>query len=356
MTSRLAFSPALATTLAIALAGGGVFWLLGLPAGWLAGAMLAVTAASLAGVATRVPDWLRQAIFVLLGVQIGSAVSWDTIVHIGNWPVSMVVMAATVGAVTAASYVYYRRAAGWPPVAALLGGIPGAFSMVMALAEAHKSDVPSIAVVQCIRLFFLIAVLPLVMTAAGLHGLDTAADAQDMSPASLALVIAAGAVAGMAAHRLGVPAGLILGAAAASSGLELAGLAEGAMPDWVLVPAFVVLGAMIGTRFTQFSLGRLKGLAGVGLASFLLAFAVSAAGAFASSALTGIEPALTLIAFAPGGLETMTIMAFALGLDPAFVAAHQVGRYFLLSFAMPMAAMWAARRPNRHGPPPMAPQ
>lgn len=345
MILRRAFPPGFAATLAIAVVGGSLFALVGLPAGWLAGAMLAVTAASLAGIATRIPEWLRQAIFVLLGVQIGSAVSWDTIAQVSRWPLTMALMTMTVAGVTAASYLFYRRAAGWPPVAALLGGVPGAFSMVMALAEGHKADVASVAVVQCIRLFFLIAVLPLAMTAAGMHGPAAAGAAADMSLASLALVVAAGAAGGIAAHRLCVPAGLILGAAAASAGLELAGLADGAMPDLVLVPAFVVLGAMIGTRFAQFSLSRLRRLAGVGLLSFLLTFAVSAAGAFLASALAGIAPALTLIAFAPGGLETMTIMAFALGLDPAFVAAHQVGRYFLLSFAMPMAAAWAARLP-----------
>jgi len=334
----------LAVTLAIALGGGGAFWLVGLPAGWLAGSMLAVTTATLSGIATAIPEWLRRAVFVLLGVQIGSAVTWATIAQIGHWPVSMVLMAATVAAVTAVSFVFYRRAAGWPPVSSLLGGVPGAFSMVMALADGHRADVASIAVVQCIRLFFLIAVLPLALKPAGLYGVGIAAGSTAMSLPSVMLIVAAGTLGGIAAFRLKIPAGLILGAAAPTVALKLAGLADGVMPDTVLVPAFVVLGAMIGTRFTQFSLSQLKSLIGVGLVSFVLAFAVSALGAFLASAATGISPALTLIAFAPGGLETMTIMAFALGLDPAFVAAHQVGRYFLLSFAMPVAVAWAAKR------------
>ena len=41
------------------------------------------------------------------------------------------------------------------------------------------------------------------------------------------------------------------------------------------------------------------------------------------------------LAFAPGGLEAMTIMAFALNLDPAYVAAHQIARYIGLVLLMP---------------------
>jgi len=345
LTERLRTLAGLVLTLAIGAGGGWLFWLLHLPAAWLAGSMLAVTAAALAGVRTWLPNWLRTTVFILFGIQLGSTVTPQTVAHIGHWPVSMALMAATVAAVAVVSFVYYRRLAGWPPITALLGGVPGAFSTVLALADAYRADVAAVAVVQCIRLFFLVAVLPLVMTATGLHGGAVAAAATaPMSLQSLAAMIVAGAIGGFILYRLKVPAGLIFGAAAPAAVLKLAGLAEGTLPSGLLVPAYIILGAMIGTRFSEFSLPRLKSLIGVGLGSFVLAFAVASAGALLASSLTGISLGLTLIAFAPGGLDTMTILAFALGLDPTFVAAHQIGRYFLLAVALPMAAMWASRR------------
>ena len=42
-----------------------------------------------------------------------------------------------------------------------------------------------------------------------------------------------------------------------------------------------------------------------------------------------------------GGLEAMTMMAFALGLDPLFVGAHHIGRFLLISLSLPFAARWA---------------
>ena len=51
-----------------------------------------------------------------------------------------------------------------------------------------------------------------------------------------------------------------------------------------------------------------------------------------------------LVAFAPGGLEAMTIMAFALNLDPAYVGAHQMARYIGLALLMPMVTAYVLGR------------
>ena len=51
-----------------------------------------------------------------------------------------------------------------------------------------------------------------------------------------------------------------------------------------------------------------------------------------------------LIAYAPGGLDAMTILAFALHLDPAFVGAHHLWRFFYVSVMMPLAVAYLARR------------
>ena len=45
-----------------------------------------------------------------------------------------------------------------------------------------------------------------------------------------------------------------------------------------------------------------------------------------------------LAAFAPGGLEAMTMMAFALGLDPLFVGAHHIARFFIIGATLPFVA------------------
>jgi hypothetical protein len=79
-----------AAALAIGAGGGGVFWWLGLPAPWLAGAMVAVAAAALAGkIRTVMPKALTRIVFILLGLQIGGAVTPETIDTLSRWPLSV---------------------------------------------------------------------------------------------------------------------------------------------------------------------------------------------------------------------------------------------------------------------------
>ena len=126
-----------------------------------------------------------------------------------------------------------------------------------------------------------------------------------------------------------------MGATLASSGLELSGIVQGAAPAIILIPANIILGTMIGLRFKGISLSELRASLVDGLAGFIIAMVIAVIGALVTSYVAHLPIALTLLAFAPGGLEAMTIMAFALHLDPAYVAAHQVARYIGLVLVMP---------------------
>jgi hypothetical protein len=54
-----------------------------------------------------------------------------------------------------------------------------------------------------------------------------------------------------------------------------------------------------------------------------------------------------MVAFAPGGLEAMTVLALALGLDPLYVGAHHLARFFAISFTLPLVAkLFLGRAPK----------
>jgi hypothetical protein len=59
--------------------------------------------------------------------------------------------------------------------------------------------------------------------------------------------------------------------------------------------------------------------------------------------LTGLPLPLLLLAFIPGGLPEMSLIALGLGADPAFVVTHHATRVFLVVLiALPIAA-WLRR-------------
>ena len=51
--------------------------------------MMAAIAAAFLGIGIAVPGWLRACAFVLLGIQTGTAVSWETVERAVQWPLSI---------------------------------------------------------------------------------------------------------------------------------------------------------------------------------------------------------------------------------------------------------------------------
>jgi uncharacterized protein len=335
--------------LLIGAAGGLAFALLHVPAPWLAGSMAAAVVAIISGVRLNMPDWLKALAFIFLGIQTGTSVTWDTVDRAAQWPLSLALLAITVVAVVAACYFYFVRARGWDRETALFASLPGALSLVLALASETKADMRKVTIAQCIRLFFLIAALPAVIL--WLSPTEGAAPPAPVigSLFEIALLISLSAAAGFGLERLRVPAGLIMGPVLVAATLELSGFIHGTAPDTVLIPANIILGVMIAARFNAFTFTEFRLALREGFTGFVIALAIAMVGAWIASALGGLPLALTLLAFSPGGLDAMTLMAFALDLDPAYVGAHQIARYVGMVLLMPVVTAWLLGRINGFG-------
>ena len=335
--------------LLIGAAGGVAFWALGIPAPWLAGSMMAAIAAVFSGVKVGMPDWLRAVAFIFLGIQTGTAVSWDTVDRAVHWPLSIAFLCLTVVAITWACTAYYVRRSDWDPATALFASLPGALSLTLLIASNTKADMRRVTIAQCIRLFFLVAALPSVITFLSPQETVVVAFSQIGGVWDILLLVAVSTAAGYALEWLKVPAGLMLGPMLASAGLELSGLISGAAPPSILVPANVVLGVMIGARFAHFTFTEFRAALVEGFSGFVIALVIAMAGAGVAAYVSHLPFALTLLAFSPGGLDAMTIMAFSLNLDPAYVGAHQMARYIGLALLMPAVTAYVLRRMEAYG-------
>ncbi len=290
------------------------------------------------------PDWLKALAFIFLGIQTGTAVTWDTVDRAARWPLSIAFLMLTVAAVTWACTWYYVKRSKWDKPTALFASLPGALSLVLLLASETGADMRRVSIAQCIRLFFLVAALPSVIVWLSPPGQLHAWQPVIGDWTGLLTVVAVSTAAGYLLEWLKVPAGLMLGPMLASAGLELSGIISGAAPNVLLVPANVVLGVMIASRFAGFTLGEFLAALKDGFSGFLIALLIALAGAGIAASAAGLPIALTLLAFSPGGLDAMTIMAFSLGLDPAYVGAHQMARYLGLALLMPMVTAYILNR------------
>jgi membrane AbrB-like protein len=337
-----------ALTLAAGALGGAVFALLELPAAWLAGALVAVSALGLAGVPVYLPDRLRKTIFVVLGISLGAAVTPETVAGIRTWPITLAMLALSLPVTMGAVMLYLRLVSKWQYRETLYASAPGALSAVLAMASEAKVDVRMVAFVQTVRVFLLIAALPGLLLAAGLSASAGAVlPNTGVHVATLTdtlIMTGTGIAAALLAERLRVPGGLLIGPMIVNGFLHGAGYVQGNVPSFVLLSSFVVLGAFTGTRFAGTTPAMIRRLLIDSIGAFIVALAVCAAFALLAAWLAGENVAKTIVAFAPGGLEAMTILAFMIGLDPAFVGAHHLVRFVLIALLLPFAARGLFRK------------
>ena len=325
--------------------GGAMGNALGIPGGWLSGAMVALAMLAAIGKAEHLADPLRQIAMIASGSAIGSAMTPQMLQGLGRYPATLALMAVAVLVITATGIAILRRVPGFSRETAFFASVPGALSYVFAVAASTQADMARIAVVQVLRIFFLVALLPLVVMETGLKLAPAAPQAPDPM-ALVAMMLALGAGAGWLLERLHIAGGMLFGAMLAAGALHASGLAPGRLPGIIAIAGQVLVGAWSGARFVGFDWRLLARLAFVSLGSFGLTMLLAAGFAAVAAFGLGVPFEQALLAFAPGGLEAMTLLAFALGVDPLFVGAHHLARFGMISFGLPLVTRFWLKRPT----------
>ena len=329
-----------AETIAFASVGAAALGLAGLPAGWLSGAIIGVSAAALSGRQVFVPPQVGRIVYIILGISLGSSVTPETVATMVTWPLSMLALTIAMVAITASVMAYLKFVHGWDTLSALFAAAPGALAQAMALALDTGADVRAIAMVQTVRLFILAVALPIAFAAFGVAGLPPPRGGGGpmlQSAVELAVLVAASAGAGWLAFRFRMPGGLIVGAMAASGVLHGAGWVHAFLPVPVAICSFIVMGAMIGTRLGGADFRSLARLGLVGIGALLVGTTVGCGFAVVVAWGLNLRLADVVMAYAPGAIEAMTIIAFALHLDPVFVGVHHLARFTFMSLVLPAA-------------------
>jgi len=335
-----------AETLAIALAGGGIFTLLGLPAGLVSGSVLAVAAAALLGRPVHLPLALARVGYVIVGTLLGTVVTPETLRGVETWPASIVVVMLAALAMTAATMSYLRLVHRWDLLSALLGASPGAMAQGIALATELGGDLRAIAIVQTVRVLLLVVGLP---NGLALFGLAVPSMPVSRGPAGLAvlpemtLLLVVATLLAVLFLKLRFPGGLLFGAMTGSAILHGSGLIHAALPWWIGSSAVVTLGALVGSRFANTSLRMLIGYLGAALGSFAVAMTVATVFILIDAQLMRIPIANIVIAFSPGAQDTMMVLALALHLDPVYVGAHHLARFLVVTVSVAVAARRVAK-------------
>jgi membrane AbrB-like protein len=311
-------------------AGGAVAAWLGIPLGWMIGAMLGVAAlAWFAEVAAWEP--VRAVSLLLLGLGLGQTFDGPVILAVASaLPALLAAGVLTILAGVLLSRPFARMAR----VDRRTGyfcTVPGGITVMAVLAQREGVPIAPVALAQTIRMVLVVLLYPPLLALAAPPVLDSVFQVPrpPFAAAGFLAVLAAAAAAALAGRRLGLANPWMLGALLVTVGLA----ATVGMPSGVPAPltdaAQVGLGMVLGQRLTRRFLLSAPRLMSASVASAGLLVLLLGAAAVPLALLAGLPVAAVVLGLAPGGMPEMAITAKALDLAVPLVLGFHLTRVIL---------------------------
>lgn len=339
---------ALGLTLAMGALGGAVAWALHLPLGFLLGSLVITGVIAALGVRpfgrpVTLPARLRFSFVPVIGVAIGGAFTPEVAGQALGWGPSLVALCAFVPVAHSLGFWIYRRG-GLAPKEAFFGSIPGGLIESVQLGEEAGADVRLLTVLQFLRLILTIIAVPMIFWGLTGHAVGSASGAKMVGATHIlqvgdvAVLVLAGLIGVGLGRLLRLPGWIITGPILASALAHGFGLVEGVPPHWMISATQVVLGTGLGARFSGVDPAMLRRAARLAVINGAAALTLAFGFATALHAWVGEPVAGVFLAFAPGGLAEMSLIALSLNLSVIYVTAHHVARIMLAVFLAKLGA------------------
>lgn len=305
-----------------------------MPLPWMLGAMTACIAASVGGVRIGMPRWLRSSMVVVLGVMLGSSFTPELFDSIGRWGLTLCGLVAYVAIAGGVTFLYFRHVAGYGPITSFFTAMPGGLNEMVLVGGAMGGDARLIGLTHGARVMLVVFILVFGFRFFGDYHPSGAAGAGQsilhFPLADLAILAGCGVVGATVAVWLRLPAAPLMGAMIVSGIVHMAGITASRPPAELVAAAQVGIGSAVGSRFAGVKLATIGRTVMHAAAGTVITLGAAFASASVLHGLTGISTAALLLAYAPGGLPEMSLVALALGIDAAFVATHHLARVLII--------------------------
>ncbi len=330
--------PPILLALAIGVGGGFAFELLTLPLPWMLGAMTFVTVGAVGGLKLRMPRQPRAVMITVLGVMLGSAFTPEVIARMGEWIITFSALAVWTILAGGVGLLYFRRVAKYDPVTAYFSSTPGGLNEMVVVGGLLGGDDRVISLTHASRVMLVVFTIPIWYRLT--HDIGPAAQTArvgllDVAPVDVLVLTLCAVIGALGFERLRVPAAFLVGPMILSAAVHLAGITASKPPYWIVSAAQVVIGATLGCRFVGVSLAMIGHAVRHSIVTAIAMLATTILFAWVLAQITGYPLPALILAFAPGGLAEMSLVALALDVDAAFVASHHIARIVMVVILAP---------------------
>ncbi|MGC6529736.1 MAG: AbrB family transcriptional regulator [Candidatus Puniceispirillaceae bacterium] len=337
-------------TFSLALATGWLFFQIGFPAPYLMGSLFGVwlTGALIKPLSPYlgVARWFHIPVVLGLGVLIGGAFGDDILSKLGHWWDTVLLMLFTTIGVSVVSYQFLRHYCGYDKILSYFCCVPGgqAEAIIMARDLVEKDYV--VALFHLVRVFIVFVSTPFLL--AVIEGQSAVARSNDMLvampslmdlPASDIMAFFVMAIGGYGFARvIKMPMAHLLGPLSVSSVAHYLGVVELPRVNEFVILAQLVIGGGIGARLSKVAFKELFGYFKMAVLNTMIVLTGYVSVAVFITVIYDTSFLEIWMAFVPGGLYEVTLLALVFGFDVAFIAFHHTTRVLLIFFTLPVFA------------------
>ncbi len=334
------FDPvAVVMTLCAGALGGVAARLAGAPVPMLLGsltmvAVMAMTRVKVLGRAPELPRRLRMFFVPAIGLSIGGTVTPAILDEARAWWPSLLALFVFIPVVHYLGFRLTTATSRLDPATAFFGSAPGGLIESVQMGEEMGADVRLLAMMQFLRLILTVVSVPIAFTWLTGHAVGSAAGVSPGPHLPLTLrdgliLVAAGVIGVWGGLRLHLPAAVIIGPVVMSGLVHGAGIVETVPPAWMLMVTQVVVGATLGVRFIGMPLHYIFTSLRLSVMNVALIMVCAGISARLLAPLVHVPPSAVFLAYAPGGIAEMGLIALSMHISALYVTAHHILRIAL---------------------------
>ena len=330
----------LCCTLSIGLVGSLFFVHLDLPLPWMLGAIFTTTSAALLGIKIWVPGWLRILGLLILGALFGTTISPELFDDLLDWLPSIIAVTGYVLIVIPPTMLYLIKVVKLDAITAYFASAPGGLLPMTFIGQEAGGDAKVISLIQSSRIILTVLIVPISYALfAGYVPSGKVGTGASFASLELkgGLTLLAVSILGFIAMRpLKIPTPALMGPMIAVSFISIIGFKVSEVPDPLVAVGQCLIGSSIGAMFNNVKLRTVARILFHGSLTSIFMIVLAVGSAVVTYYLTDIPVRALILAFSPGGFAEMALVGFALGIDVAFVVAHQLTRYFFVILILPI--------------------
>ena len=342
-------------TSATALGAGLLFETAGVPAPYLMGSLFGVWI--LGGIFRPLQPylgigrWFHIPVVMGLAVLIGASFRPGLLAQLDSWAVTLGAMLVTTALATLAGMIWLVRVRRYPVTEAFLSSVPGGQAEILLIAREHTDKDYMVALFHLMRVVLVFFSTPLLLAfTQGRAAVEKSNIVLHQMQGLFALpgttlaVFVLTALAGYGLARLArLPMPHLLGPLGLSLILHVSGLLDVPRISEFVILAQVSIGGAVGARLSKVPFRDVFVYIADALVSAVILLLVYALATAGLHFLFGLDLLSLWLAFVPGGLYEVTLLALLFGFDVAFVAVHHTIRIVFIILSLPVMIPWLTK-------------